>query len=557
MIGRKTWEIGAKGVNGYRTAKRFSYRESDNKLIATETGVVTNPASTSLNTITLAEVAYDPRRNPVREKLSTSETIHSVTDRSFDDRGRLTCQTQRMNQAAFGALPVDACTLGVEGSQGPDRITRNIYDAVGQLLTVQKAYGTSLQQDYASYSYSPNGRRTSVTDGNGNKASMTYDGHDRQIAWNFPSQTTVGQISAADYEAYGYDAAGNRTSLRKRDGRTIAYGYDGLNRLVSKTYPGGGARDVYYSHDIQGLQTAARFDSPTGGDAVLSSWDGFGRQTSSTTAMGGISGTLTYQHDEAGARTRVSWPDGNYVNYSREANSALYSAHLNGATPLIHPARDPEGRVGALYRWVPGGWGAPTGHGCDGASRLINLSHHLTSAGHGVTSTFAYNPASQIINLTRDNDAYAWTGFVAVDRPYAVNGLNQYTSAGPAAFTYDANGNLTADGTTSYSYDIENRLIGSSGGASLAWDPMGRLFRISGPATGTTQFLYDGDALVAEYNGAGVMTNRYVHGDGADDPLVLVFGEQRQCAALSLRRPSGVDGGGGRRQWRQDRDQQL
>jgi RHS repeat-associated protein len=37
-------------------------------------------------------------------------------------------------------------------------------------------------------------------------------------------------------------------------------------------------------------------------------------------------------------------------------------------------------------------------------------------------------------------------------------------------------------------------------------------------------FLYDGDALVAEYNAAGAMTARYVHGAGADDPHVWYAG---------------------------------
>ena len=40
-------------------------------------------------------------------------------------------------------------------------------------------------------------------------------------------------------------------------------------------------------------------------------------------------------------------------------------------------------------------------------------------------------------------------------------------------------------------------------------------------ATGTvTRFLYDGDALVGEYNAAGEMTRRYVHWDGADVPVI-------------------------------------
>lgn len=45
-------------------------------------------------------------------------------------------------------------------------------------------------------------------------------------------------------------------------------------------------------------------------------------------------------------------------------------------------------------------------------------------------------------------------------------------------------------------------------------------------STGATQFLYDGDALVAEYDSAGNMLKRYVHGPTTDqdDPLVEYVG---------------------------------
>jgi hypothetical protein len=36
--------------------------------------------------------------------------------------------------------------------------------------------------------------------------------------------------------------------------------------------------------------------------------------------------------------------------------------------------------------------------------------------------------------------------------------------AGPATFTYDAKGNLTSDGTTTFAYSSENRLTSTSGG---------------------------------------------------------------------------------------------
>jgi YD repeat-containing protein len=74
--------------------------------------------------------------------------------------------------------------------------------------------------------------------------------------------------------------------LRKRDGRTIAYAYDALNRVTAKTYPQGGATPVYYSYDLRGLQLSARFDSASGA-GVTNAYDGFGRLASSSTDMGG------------------------------------------------------------------------------------------------------------------------------------------------------------------------------------------------------------------------------------------------------------------------------
>jgi len=46
---------------------------------------------------------------------------------------------------------------------------------------------------------------------------------------------------------------------------------------------------------------------------------------------------------------------------------------------------------------------------------------------------------------------------------YTPNGLNQYAAVAGTSFTYDANANLTSDGSTSYGYDVENRLVSASG----------------------------------------------------------------------------------------------
>jgi RHS repeat-associated protein len=170
--------------------------------------------------------------------------------------------------------------------------------------------------------------------------------------------------------------------------------------------------------------------------------------------------------------------------------------------------------------------------GYDGAQRLSLVMHGLAGTAHDASWTFGRNPAGQIASQTRDNDAYAWTRHYAVARPYVTNGLNQYSSAGSGqatvTFGYDANGNLVADGATAYAYDVENRLVERSGGVVLTYDPLGRLFRVA-TSTGANTFLYDGDALVGEYNSLGEMTRRYVHNVGADVPLLSYEG-----AALNL-----------------------
>jgi YD repeat-containing protein len=120
---------------------------------------------------------------------------------------------------------------------------------------------------------------------------------------------TAGGVNAADHEDYGYDSAGNRTSLRKRDGSTIAYQYDALNRMVVKVVPerttgsqaltAAQTRDVYYSYDLRNRQLSARFDSPSC-EGVTNGYDGFGRQLSTSTSMSGVTRTLSYGYDTAG-----------------------------------------------------------------------------------------------------------------------------------------------------------------------------------------------------------------------------------------------------------------
>jgi len=520
-LSRRTWEIGQRGPNGLRIATRTTYRDSDDKVIAVETGTLPNETSTTLTLLTRTDTAYDTHRNPVREAASSGGTTYTLTQRTFDDRGQLSCEAQRMNPATFASPPASAGTLATTGSFGPDRITHNVYDNAGQLTQVQRAYATALQQNYATYSYTANGQRASVTDANGNVATMTYDGYDRQIRWNFPSPTTPGVTSTTDYEQYGYDAVGNRTSLRKRDGSTLTYSYDNLNRMIVKVVPSRAGltaaqtRDVYYGYDMADLQTFARFDSASG-EGVTNTYDTLGRLLSTNNNMNAINRTLTYQYDAGSRRSRLTFPDGHFFTYTYDGGGALTAILENGVTTVATFGYDSAGRLASRAST-----GASASYGYDAIDRLSSLGLDLAGTASDRSQTFGYNPAHQIVTRTSSNDAYVSNSAYNVTRPYTPNGLNQYISAGGATFTYDANGNLRSDGSTTYVYDAENRLVSASGAhnATLSYDPLGRLYDVNGLV-----LVYDGDELVEEQNLAGGTLRRYVHGTGNDDPILWYEG---------------------------------
>jgi RHS repeat-associated protein len=435
-------------------------------------------------------------------------------------------------------------------AQGPDRITHNSYDAADQLTSVQRAWGqtvangfaATLQQDHARYDYTGNGKRKSVTDANGNRSEMSYDGHDRQKRWIFPSKAGGGLADPGEYEEYDYDLVGNRISLRKRDGLTLTFDHDAFGRVTRKVIPGRSnltqaqTRDLFYDYDVRGLQTRARFDSLEG-EGVTTTYDGFGRPVSSTLAMAGTSRTLTYSWDAAGNRTGIAHPDGKLFStqYDALGRATWISEPYIPATNdwiIIRYWYNAQGQRLSTVRGV-GVVGFTSVDYYDPALRLTAINNDLPGTANDLSTALGYNPAGQITSFIRTNDSYAWPASLAAGtRDYEVNGQNQYKAIandgvpGPA-ISYDPNGNLIGDGQRTFLYDVENRLVAASGAATaqLVYDPLGRLFQTSGGPAGVTQFLYDGDALVAEYNGAGARTRRYVHAPGADQPVAVYDGD--------------------------------
>jgi len=96
-------------------------------------------------------------------------------------------------------------------------------------------------------------------------------------------------------------------------------------------------------------------------------------------------------------------------------------------------------------------------------------------------------------------------------------------------YAYDDNGNLTDDGTHLYYYDFENRLIDVNNQsdqpvASYEYDYMGRRTKktVYGTPNVVTQYCYDGDQVIAEYDGSDTLLRKFIYGSAIDEPICMI-----------------------------------
>ncbi|MDQ4087836.1 MAG: hypothetical protein M3177_07495, partial [Pseudomonadota bacterium] len=493
---------------------RNSYNDDDQITeVAHGTAATQSDESLALMSILRRVItAYDTSGRRTREStISTGGATIYVTQYSYNAVNRLECSAVRMNTAVFTSLPASACTPGTEGSYGADRITRNVYDAAGQRVQLREGVGSDAEAAEATWAYDSMGQVTTLIDANGNRATMAYDSHGRRTRWTFPSRTrpsaynpatqatalsSAGSVNSADYEAYQYDANGNRTLWRRRDASELTFGYDALNLMTTKivperttSAPGAPAidpvhtRDVYYAYDLRGLMTRARFDSASG-EGVTNGYDALGRRTSSSIRMGGVTRTLNYEYDPAGNRTRITHPDGTYFVTKYDQLERPTQILANGTASLATIGYNANGRPSSVGR----GNGTTATLSYDGVQRVNRLTHGFAGTADDVSWTYYYNAAGQLRQAVRNNDSYAYV-LANSTRSYTTNGLNQYTALDSTSYAYDNEGNFASSGAATHVYDMENRLLSASGAynVGLTYDPLWRLWQVAG---GTTkQFL--------------------------------------------------------------------
>jgi RHS repeat-associated protein len=494
-------------------AQRTTY---DTRGLATVAEIGNTPGQSDANWASFAPllkttVGHDAygRTTEVHQRSSTG-AHSSVQQISYDAAGRPACTVLRMNPATYTSLPSSACTPAATGSDGPDRITQTAYDYAGRPTHVTTAAGLteSITQVTA---YTPNGQVASLTDGNGNVSIVEYDGHDRAVKLRYPSATSAGATSTTDYEAVGYDPAGNVTTQVNRSGQATYVSYDNINRPILIDAPSG-TMDVATTYDNLGRVLTSTGNSQT----ITNAWDPLSRLTSET----GPLGTIAYQHDAAGRMTRLTWPDTLYAQYDYDTTGGVTAIRENGAGSgagvLATYTYTNLGQINTMSR----GNGISTSYGYDNYGRISSLSH---GGAANVTFSYGHNPAGQITSRTVSNPAYVLAPGAGTTS-YANDGLNRVTSVAGTAVGYDGNQNISSALGSSYGYDAANRLTSATidgTGYGFSYDPAGRLY------SGGAYFQYAGAQLVAEYNGSGVITTRHYPGPGLDQPVASHLGSTR------------------------------
>ena len=327
---------------------------------------------------------------------------------------------------------------------------------------------------------------------------------------------------SANSQTWAFDALGRETSQVNVLG-TFSYSYQGVTgRLDTVTYPNG--QTTAYDYETNnGDHRLKEIHNKLSGGATLSKFN------YTTDAVGNIK-TWTQQAGSSPATTYT-------LGY--DAADQLVKAALADATPTVLK------RYGYGYDKA----GNRTTEQIDNtatASAHDNMNR-LTGQQPGGALTFAgtVNEASTVLVQGKPatvRSSYAFEGKAEVGSgtttvtvqatdPSSNVRTNTYdvTQAGSSkSFTYDANGNMTGDGTRTIEWDAQNRLLrvctGTCGAgtdpanmlARFVYDGQGRRYqKIAGAVTRT--YVWDGQQLAEERSAAG--TIRYFEGPGIDQWL--------------------------------------
>ncbi|MET3653896.1 RHS repeat-associated core domain-containing protein [Dyella japonica] len=362
--------------------------------------------------------------------------------------------------------------------------------------------------------YDVNDRVTSVIDALNQTTSITYDGNGNATSVTLPNQGVINLVydgrnrastrtdALKQSESWTYDGIGHVLTHTDRKGQTTDYSYDALNRRTLVAYADGSGTQASYD---AGNRVTSLMDSAAG--ATNWTFDGLDRLTSEASAQGSVS----YTYDAAGRRTSMTPAAQAIVNYAYDDANRLST--ITQGTESVQFAYDTDNRRTTLT--LPNGIVASYGY--DQASQLTSLKY--VQANGTVVGDLSYGYDSDGHRVSKGGSFATDTLPTPSTQPAVVDLNGRKTNFNGQTLSYDANGNLTSDGTNTYTWNARNQLvqISQAGAAQLnyGYDALGR--RISKAVQGgaPVQYLYDGANAIQEVQGS--IINPVLTGLGIDE----------------------------------------
>ncbi|HEY0367928.1 MAG TPA: TIGR02269 family lipoprotein, partial [Pyrinomonadaceae bacterium] len=452
----------------------------------------------------------DPLNHTLSFGRDAKGNVTSITDPlnhqatiAYNSAGQVTSVTDPMlNTTTYGyeAGFVTSVTDG-EGR----RLSRFVDDA-GRVLAVTNPQGNTVR-----YAYDAGNLLTKITDPNGGNSSFTYDLNGNLLTitdalnnvttntYNNMDRLTSRKDALLRTQSYVYDGNGNMTKYTDRRGKVTNYTYDNLNRL---TFAGFGAvvqgqstvyeSTVTYTYDA-GDRLTRTVDTVAG--TMNLGYDNLDRLTSQSSPQG----TVTYTYDSADRRTSMTVAGQAAVNYTYDSADRLQS--ITQGSLSVGFAFDNGNRLTSLT--LPNG--VRMDYSYNRASQLTAIAYKQGAATLG-DLTYTYDAAGRRSQL---GGSFSRLALPATLSSATYNANNQLTQRAGVNLTYDNNGNLTSDGTNTYTWNARNQLSAMSGAgltASFVYDPFGR--RVQKTVNGaSTEFVYDGPNSVQEKVGGTPSAN--------------------------------------------------
>jgi RHS repeat-associated protein len=444
----------------------------------------------------LVRKTVDALGNPTYYGFNSSFNLTSVTNAlgqsvsyTYNTLGQLTSSTDLLGN-------VTNFTYG-----GPLSQLTTMTDAKGNTTTYQhNASGDLLQTTYAdgtsnTATFDPEGNALSFVNGRGQATTYTY---------NSAGLLTQETFADATSYSYTYDARGDMLTATDASGTTI-FTYDPTTGVLTHVaYPD--TTSLTFTYNAAGQRTQMVDQS---GFTTNYHYDAAGRLASLTD--GGGNAIVTYTYDAAGRLATKTNGNGTTTTYAYDAaGNILHIVNLA-----------PNASVDSRFDYTYNALGLETSQTTiDGQwSYTYDLDGQLT---HAVFTVNGYN-RDGLTNqdLTYNYDALGnrtSTVINGITTNYVVNNMNEYTSVGGVTYAYDADGNLTSDGTNTYTYNSLNELTGIAGASTstYAYNALG--WQISSTIAGqTTHYMYDplvSGQVVATLNGANNILAHFVYGIG-------------------------------------------